>query len=110
MGFFLYRVFVQPNVWLSTSSPTNTYTVKLTGDKGRGGFNFYSAVNFNVLRNGQTIVKNAHAHSGDFMDTSFELAHPEHAWVDENVIRFWNPDSPEGKDKYHLSTCFQAYF
>ena len=55
-----------------------------------------SEVRFNVIRNGQTVVKDAYAHSGDAMDISFELAYPEHAWIDENVLRFWrNPDRAE---------------
>jgi hypothetical protein len=32
------------------------------------------------------------------MDISFELAYPQHAWVSNNVLRFWrNPDVPEKK-------------
>jgi hypothetical protein len=59
---------------------------------------FYHVVRFNLIENGQTIIRNAYAHSGDWMDISFELAYPEHAWVSENVIRFWrNPDGREDK-------------
>ncbi|HEX6190495.1 MAG TPA: hypothetical protein VFZ40_20750 [Pyrinomonadaceae bacterium] len=85
-----------PSVWFSTSSPNRIYTVQLTGNKGRGGFLFYNTVRFNVIRNGQTIVRGAHAHSGDFMDISFELAYTKNAWLHENVIRFWRePNVPE---------------
>lgn len=99
-GIVIHRLLFKPHVWLSTTSPNKTYTVELTGDKGRGGFIFYNTVRFNALRNGQSIVKNAHAHSGDWMDISFELAYPEHAWVSENVMRFWrNPHLPEEKEK-----------
>jgi len=29
------------------------------------------------------------------MDISFELAYPEHAWINKNTLRFWrNPDRP----------------
>jgi hypothetical protein len=100
-GLLIHRLFFKPNVWLSTSSSNKTYSVELTGDKGRGGIIFYSTVRFNVLKNGQTVVKDALAHYGDFMDVSFELAYPEHAWVSENTIRFWrNPHLPEDKDKF----------
>ena len=97
-GIIVHRLLFKSPVWLSTSSPNKTFTVELTGAKGRGGIIFYSTVRFNVIRNGQTLVKDAHAHSGDFMDISFELAYPEHAWLDENVIRFWrNQDTPQQK-------------
>jgi hypothetical protein len=90
----------KPHVWLSTPSPNKIYTVELTGDKGRGGFIFYNTVRFNVIRNSQIIVENAYAHSGDWMDISFELAYPEHAWVSENVLRFWrNPHLPGEKEE-----------
>ncbi|HEY9286213.1 MAG TPA: hypothetical protein VIP46_22365 [Pyrinomonadaceae bacterium] len=99
-GILIHGWLFEPPVWLSTSSPNKTYTVELTGDKGRGGFLFMSVVRFNVIRNGQAIVKNAYAHSGDWMDISFELAYPEHAWISENVMRFWrNPHLPEEKEK-----------
>jgi hypothetical protein len=39
------------------------------------------------------IVTDRVAHSGDWLDISFELAYPEHAWIAENVMRFWRkPD------------------
>jgi hypothetical protein len=41
-GILIHRFFVKPRVWLSTSSPNKTYTLDLTGDKGRGGFFFYN--------------------------------------------------------------------
>lgn len=99
-GIFIHGLLFEPTVWLSTSSPNKTYRVEMTGDKGRGGFLFMGEVRFNVIRNGQVTVKNAYAHSGDFMDISFELAYPEHAWVSENIMRFWpNPHLPEEKEK-----------
>lgn len=95
-GILLHEFFFTSRVWFSTTSPNKTYTIELTGDKGRGGILFYSTVRFNALRNGQTIVKGAHAHSGDFMDISFELAYPEHEWVSDNIARFWRtPNVPE---------------
>lgn len=94
-GVVAHRLFFKPLVWLSTSSPGRTYTAELTGNKSRS---FYHAVRFNLTRNGQTVVRNAHAHSGDWMDVSFELAYQQHAWVSENALRFWrNPDVPEKK-------------
>ena len=100
-GITIHGLLFKPRVWLSTSSPDKTYTVELTGDKGRGGFIFPNTVRFDVIRDGQMIVKDARAHSGDFMDISFELAYPENAWVSENTLRFWrNPHRPEEKGKF----------
>ncbi len=88
--------FAEPPVWLSTSSPNSTYTVELTGDKGRGGFFIDSVVRYNLMKNEQLLVKDQVAHRGDALDISFELAYPEHTWVKENVLRFWrNPDRPQ---------------
>ncbi|MFN2514122.1 MAG: hypothetical protein ABR568_22250, partial [Pyrinomonadaceae bacterium] len=88
--------FAERPVWLSASSPNSAYKVELTGDKGRGGFIIESVVRYNLIKNEQLLVKNQLAHRGDAMDISFELAYPEHAWVKENVQRFWrNPDRPQ---------------
>ena len=94
-GIIVHRLVFKSHVWLSTSSPSGTYTVELTGNKSRS---FYHVVRFNLIKNGQPVIENAYAHSGDWMDISFELAYPEHAWVNENAIRFWrNPDVPDDK-------------
>jgi hypothetical protein len=91
------------SVWLTTSSPNKTYTVELTGNKGRGGLIIPSVVGYKVFKDSQIMAKNSWVHSGDWMDISFELAYPEHAWVSENVIRFWrNPHIPEEKDKFDV--------
>src|SRR5688572_4121716 len=88
-----YSLFSRPTVRLSTSSPDRTYTVELTGNKSRS---LYHAVRFNVIKHGQATIEDAYAHSGDWMDISFELAYPEQAWVGENVLRFWRePERPE---------------
>ena len=94
-GIMIHWRFAHYGVWLSTTSTNNKYTVELTGDKGRGGFLVYAVVKYNLLKNGQLLIKDQVAHSGDSMDISFELAYPEHAWINENTLRFWrNPDRP----------------
>ncbi len=94
-GLFVNWWFVDSAIWLSSTSPNQKYTIQLTGNKGRGGFIVYSVVKYNLLKDGKYITKNQVAHYGDSMDISFELAYPEHAWVNENVARFWrNPDRP----------------
>jgi len=93
IGLVVYWCLDNPTVWLSTVSPNRKYTVELTGDKGRGGLLIDSVVNYNVLKDGNAFVVGRRAHSGDWLDISFELAYPEHAWINDNTLRFWRePD------------------
>jgi hypothetical protein len=89
-GIVIHWWFAESAVWLSSTSSNQKYTVELTGDKGRGGFFINAVVKYNLLKNAELIAKNRVAHSGDAMDISFELAYPEHAWIDENTLRFWS--------------------
>jgi len=94
-GIMIHWRFTYYRVWLTTTSTNNKYTVELTGEKGRGGFLVYAVVKYNLLKNGQLLIKDQVAHYGDSMDISFELAYPEHAWINENILRLWrNPDRP----------------
>ena len=61
----------------------------MTGDKGRGGFFVYSVVKYNILVDGKLLARDRLAHYGDSMDISFEIAYPEHAWIDEKIFHFW---------------------
>jgi len=78
-----------PPVFLSISSPNNHYRVDLRGDKSRPLTPFINhSVSFDMIKNESRMVRNAHAHWGDWFDISFELAYPEHRWVNEQVLRF----------------------
>jgi len=89
-GIIIHWRFSYYRRWFSSTSPNQKYTVELTGDKGRGELLIYSVVKYNVLVDGKVITKDRLAHYGDAMDISFELAYPEHAWVDQNTLRFWS--------------------
>ena len=89
-GITIYWRLAYYRVWLSSTSPKGEYTVELTGDKGRGGLLTYSVVKYNLIADGKLLTKNRLAHYGDSMDISFELAYPEHAWIDERTLRFWS--------------------
>jgi hypothetical protein len=89
-GTIIHWWFADSVVWLSTTSPNQKYTVELTGDKGRGGFLIYSVVKYNILVDGKLLTRDRLAHYGDAMDISFELAYPEHAWIDEKTLQFWS--------------------
>lgn len=83
------KLFQGYSSFLTTSSPKATYTVNLTGEKGRPVF-FTNQVNFNVKKNGKTFVLNQPLHSGDSFDSSFESAYPNYNWIDENVMIFYS--------------------
>jgi hypothetical protein len=89
-GILIHWRFAYYRVWLSSTSPNQKYTVELTGDKGRGGFLIYSVVKYNILVNREPFTMDRLVHYGDSMDISFELAYPEHAWINENTLRFWS--------------------
>ena len=89
-GITIYWRSTYYRVWLSSTSSNGKYTVELTGDKGRGGFVIPSVVRYNILVDGKLLTRDRLVHSGDAMDISFELAYPEHAWIDEKTLRFWS--------------------
>lgn len=89
-GITIYWRCTYPRVWLTSTSPNGKYTVELTGDKGRGGILIPSVVKYNILVDGKLLTRDRPVHSGDAMDISFELAYPEHAWIDERTLRFWS--------------------
>ena len=92
VGTAIYWRLEYYGVWLSSTSPNGKYTVELTGDKGRGGMLIYSVVKYNLLVDGKRVTRDRLAHYGDWMDISFELAYPEHAWVDDKTLRFWSSE------------------
>lgn len=98
-GTLIYWKTAYYRVWLSSTSPNQKYTAELTGDKGRGGI-LYAVVKYNILIDHKLVTSDRLLHYGDAMDISFELAYPEHAWIDEHTLRLWsnrhrNPDNPD---------------
>ena len=92
-GTIIYWKFAYYRVWLSSTSPNQKYTVELTGDKGRGGI-LYAVVKYNIFIDKQLVTSNRLLHYGDAMDISFEIAYPEHAWIDDHTLRFWSNQHP----------------
>jgi len=90
-GIMIDARFRPHRPWLSSTSPNQKYRIELTGDKGRGGVFSYAVVNYDVIVNGEMLTRDRPLHYGDFMDISFELAYPEHAWIAANTLRFWSP-------------------
>src|SRR5258705_8545984 len=89
LGVVALRIFRQPKVWLSVSSPNKTYTVQLTGSKSRPitpvGEN---ETGLNLFKRGELVVKNANVDSYDWFDPSFAEKYPEHRWDTESILRF----------------------
>jgi hypothetical protein len=88
ISLVLYDAAVESNPFFTTSSPEGTYTVKLTGQKQRPFF-FTNTVNYHILKNRQPFIPSKYIHSGDAMDISFELAYPNHRWLNENILHFY---------------------
>lgn len=105
-GILIHRLFFKPNVWLSTSSPNKTFAVELTGNKARPHSLFTEhEIRFNLLKNGQAIIRNAYVDSYDWLDSGFEDSYPEHIWVNESVLRFGLnvSESEKGLDSLAIS-------
>ena len=88
ISLLLYDAAIESRPFFNTSSPGGTYTVNLTGRKERPYF-FTNTVNYHVLKNGKPFLPSRYLHSGDFLDISFELAYPNHRWVNENVVQLY---------------------
>ncbi|MBA2503504.1 MAG: hypothetical protein H0V27_11540 [Pyrinomonadaceae bacterium] len=105
-GIIAYAVLAQSPVWLSISSPNKTYTVELTGNKARPRSPFIEhETRFNLLKNGQVIIRNAYVDSYDWFDSGFEDSYPEHTWVNESALRFGLnvAESERGHDSLAIS-------
>jgi hypothetical protein len=88
----LFHPATESKPFFTTTSPGNTYTVMLTGQKERPLF-FTVEVHFNVLKSGQTFLLDKYLHSGDSEDLSFEVGYPNYHWITENVIQFYREDN-----------------
>jgi hypothetical protein len=79
--------------FLTTSSPNGTYTVRLTGRKGRPTILFRTnQVFFSVTRNAKEFLSNKHIHSGDWLDPSFDSSYPQYEWLSEDRLHFFRED------------------
>jgi hypothetical protein len=77
--FLLYNFFLKPlPTFLITSSPHNTYTVSLKGQKTKPIF-FTAEVRFDIFKNGTPILSDKFLYSADGMDFPFEHQYPNRA-------------------------------
>ena len=89
----LFRKLSESEAFLTTTSPKGTYTVRLTGQKDRPKLPFVShQVLFSVSRGDEAVFKDKYLHSGDWFDPSFDIAYTEHAWLSDQILRFYKKD------------------
>ena len=96
----------QSGTFLTTSSPDKTYTVELTGNKYRPSIpGVDHEARFNLIKNGQPLVKNAYVDAYDWFDSDFAGMYPEHKWVIDSVLRFGHnvAKSEESPDSLSIS-------
>lgn len=86
VGLLVIRYFEEPiDVFVS---PNGKYRIELYGDKERPWLPFYeNSVKADVVSNG---VRNRglHIHTGDWMDSSFDLTYQKFRWHNERVLGF----------------------
>lgn len=80
-------------VFLRTTSPNNTYSVVLKGDKGRPWI-IASTVRADVFKHGQPSISDIWLHSTeDTFDLSFEAGFPNVRWLDDSTVEFYRAQS-----------------
>ena len=91
-------------VFLCTTSPHNTYSVVLKGDKGRPWI-IPSKVKADVFKLGQPFMSDLWLHSTeDFFDRSFEAGFPNVRWLDDRTVEFYRAQNFEkGADSLVVS-------
>ena len=88
----VYTALTKPlPTFLTTSSPENTYTIVLKGQKSQPLF-FTVEVRFDVFKNGAHLLSDRFLHSGDSEDFPFESMYPNYRWNNEQTIQFYNEE------------------
>lgn len=89
----LYSVFARSRtVFLTSMSPEKVYVVSLKGQRTQPLF-FTSQVRFDVNKIGRSLISDKVLHSGDSEDFSFQFRYPDHRWLSENCIHFYNEEA-----------------
>lgn len=91
------RVTAINSVFLTTTSPAQTYTVRISGRKERPRVPFVMNTSwFSVNKGSEDFLQNEYLHSGDWLDPSFDILYPEHNWPSENVLHFFRGEYFKG--------------
>lgn len=79
------------NLFLTTSSPSNTYKVELSGNPHTPSIFSAEVENetrFSIFKKDQLIVTNEYLDRYDYLDSGFADMYPENKWINESVLRF----------------------
>jgi len=97
------RIAVASSVFLTTTSPAQTYTVNIAGKKDRPRFPaLVNTVRFSVTKGSETFLVNQYLHSGDWFDPSFAILYPQHNWPNENVLHLFREEYFSGGEPGRL--------
>lgn len=78
-------------IFLTTSSPNETYSVNLKGNPGRA-LVMRTEVRADVYKAGNPFLRDVWLHTTrDSFALSFEAGFPNHRWLSENVVEFYRP-------------------
>ena len=105
IGLWLLWVWIASAgpVILTTTSPAQTYTVSLSGQKDSPRLPaLMNTVTFSVTKRSETFLVNEYLHSGDWFDASFAILYPQHNWTSENVLHLFCDEYFSGGDPIRL--------
>ncbi|HKG48727.1 MAG TPA: hypothetical protein VKB02_18475 [Pyrinomonadaceae bacterium] len=86
----MYSSRGETGVFLTTSSPSGTYRVTLSGGQHRPRVPLIDHVVFiGVSKFGKTVFQNKELYSGDWLDASFDDWYPQHQWVSDQSLVFY---------------------
>lgn len=90
-------------VFLTTTSPSETYTVSIAGQKDRPYLPvLVNTVRFSVTKNSETFLVNQYLHSGDWLDPSFAMLYPQYKWANENDLHLFREEYFSGGEPVRL--------
>lgn len=91
------RIAAINSVFLTTTSPAQTYTVRISGRQNRPRLPVVTHMAwFSVTRGSEAFLVNEYLHSGDWLDPSFDIAYPQQNWPSENVLHLFREESFSG--------------
>src|ERR1044072_6769910 len=97
------RIAAASLVFLMTTSPAQTYTVSIAGQKDRPRLPaLVNTVRFSVTKKFETFLVNQYMHSGDWLDPSFAMLYPQHNWASENVLHLFREEYFSGGEPGRL--------
>lgn len=80
-------------VFLTTSSPKQTYRVRLSGRSKQPSLPIVvNTVYFSVEKQSQSFLADKYVHSGDWFDPSYNHLYPQHDWAGENVLHLYDAE------------------